>query len=86
MSISKTRKSSFNIIRRADYTRKNMDTVSEVEISNKDSKLDNKSFNDLVFEQKENTKPKDHQNSDNSENKNKDSEQKNKDGLTDFYV
>lgn len=81
MSISKI-KGQATIIRRPDYARKDAESVTEVEISNKDSRLNNNFFNDLVFlkkDQKKDSKQKQEKQKE-PENKKKD------DSVTDFYV
>ena len=81
MSISKV-KGQTTIIRRPDYARKDVEYVNEVEISNKDSRLDNNFFNDLVFNKKDQKKkdaPKD-------QNKPKEPDKKKEDNITDFYI
>lgn len=83
MSISKIKGSTTTIIRRPDYARKDIEGVSEVEISNKDSKLDNNFFKDLVMEKRENSKQdKQHKKDKNSENK----KNSNTSSITDLYV
>lgn len=87
-SVSKTSK--VTIIRRPDYARKNIESVTEVDISNKDSQLDNNMFSDLVFNNEQDNNKKKKESSEkhphlNSEQK-KDGETKNEDGITDFYV
>jgi len=92
MSVSKVNSSKFNIIRKPDYARKDVEAIAEVEISNKDSKLDNNTFSDLVMLKKQ-EKDKDKRKKENLEKRRhledaekKDGETKNKDGITDFYA
>jgi hypothetical protein len=89
MSISKVSKSKFNIVRRPDYARKDVENITEVEISNKDSRLDNKTFNDFIMYSNDEKEPKKEEPKKvqrDNEDKKQNGQTKNKDGLTDFYV
>jgi len=89
MSISKVQNSKFSIIRKPDYARKDVEAIAQVEISNKDSQLDNNTFGDLVMLKQENKKKKKDTFSKKNhleEEQKKDGDTKNKDGITDFYA
>jgi hypothetical protein len=81
MSISKV-KGNATIIRRPDYARKDIESISEVEISNKDSRLNNNTFNDLVFLKKDQNKKDEPK----QEKETKPEQKKKDDNITDFYV
>lgn len=57
MTISKVN-TKFKIIRKPDYSRKDSESSIKVEVSNRDSALNNNQFNDLIFKSEENKKDK----------------------------
>jgi hypothetical protein len=89
-SVSKASNIKFTIIRRSDSARKNSESIAQIDISNKDDKLDNKFFNDLVHQenQKKDDKPsKDKNKSTNKGASDEDISKNKKDtNITDFYV
>lgn len=89
-SVNKTSNSKFTIIRKPDYARKTYDSIEEIDISNKDTKLDNKTFGDLIFNNKQQNK-KDKPAEDKKvtrlhDEQKKDGDTKNDKGITDFYI
>ena len=57
-SVGKTSSTKVSIIRKSDYSRKDVEPVLEIGISNKDSQLDNNTFGDLIIQSEEKDKKK----------------------------
>lgn len=90
MSISKVNKTNFTIIRKSDFTKEKTESPIQVEISNKESKLESKSFNDLVLESKRKKQKKKQENNQKpAKNQQQPKNEENKEEclpITDFFI